>query len=253
MKGKAVLVAGATRGLGRAVAAAFAREGARVAICARHADALQETAGALRQQYGATVLPVVTDLLSTPSVQSLIGKVEAELGGLDVCVTNTAPPPRLARFEEIEGDDLWLQAFHEQFMAVMRLCRALLPLMRRAGGGRIVNMTSAAVKEYMPHHVLSSTMRMAVHGLAKHMAIELAPYNIRVNSVCQASIVTERFERLIAEGTVDRRQREATIPLGRLGRPEDLAAAVLFLASDASNFITGASLQVEGGQIRAML
>jgi 3-oxoacyl-[acyl-carrier protein] reductase len=259
LTGKAALVCAASKGLGRASALALAREGARVAICARHRDTLEEAAAGIRAATGADVVPIPADVSRREDVERLIAESAAALGGIDILVTNTGGPPS-ARFDSLSDED-WRQAVDSLLLSVVRLTRGVLPEMRRRGGGRIIHVTSVSVKQPIEGLVLSNAIRAAVTGLSKTLASELAGDGILVNCVAPGYTRTDRVVEL-AEATARRegvgpdvvQQRTASmIPLARLGDPEEFGRVVAFLASDAASYITGTTVQVDGGFTRAIL
>lgn len=258
LNGKVALVAASSQGLGKAVALEFARSGSKVVMCSRDQAAIEAAAGEARQT-GAEVLAQTCDLSDPAAPEALVRAAIDHFGRLDILVTNAGGPPA-GGFDRFADDGAWQTAFNLTLMSAVRLIRAALPEMRRQGGGAIVAMTSSSVKEPIPNLILSNVMRAGVTALAKTLAEELAPDQIRVNSVIPGRIATQRIEQLDRanaerEGVpVEqvRQQSIARIPYGRLGEPAEFANAVVFLASDAASYITGAALQVDGGQIRTL-
>jgi 3-oxoacyl-[acyl-carrier protein] reductase len=259
LSNKCAIVCAASKGLGRATALALARGGARVAICARSADPLRATAEAIRAATGATVLPIVADLSRAADVDALVEQAAAGLGGIDILVTNTGGP-KSGPFETLTDAD-WAAAIDSLVMSVVRLSRGVIPYMRQRGGGRIIHVTSVSVKQPIEGLVLSNALRAAVTGLARTLANELAPDRILVNCVAPGYTRTDRVVELAEasaarEGTTPeevQRRTEAKIPLGRMGEPEEFGEVVAFLASDRASYVTGTTVQVDGGFVRSLL
>lgn len=257
LAGKTAAVMAASEGLGRAAATALAREGAHVTLCARRAPQLNTTVAELRTAFPKVrVEGVVADVTRRDDVERFV-RTAAEVGQgtLDVLVTNSGgPPPK--QFEALEDED-WQRAFELLVLSNVRATRTALPFLRRRGGA-IVNITSTSVKQPLPSLILSNSLRLAVVGLAKTLATELASQGIRVNNVCPGSMDTERIrdvtrfeaERLGVPFEQAQATREREIPLGRWGRPEELGDVVAFLASPRASYLTGTTVSVDGGIVR---
>lgn len=252
LRGRRALVTAASKGLGFASARALAAEGCRLAISSGDAHHLAAAAKAL-QGDGHEVQAKVADLRDAEQCAELVEWAIRTLGGLDVLVNNTRGPI-FGRVAEL-GDKAWLDAFDLVLMSAVRLTRAALPALRRDGGGAIVNLTSIAAHQPVNNLVLSNAFRPAVVAMGKTLAKEAAP-EVRVNSILTGRFETDRIieenrdeaSRLGIDIEEVRARSFRNIPLGRYGRPDELAAAVVFLAGDGSSFITGATLAVDGGE-----
>ena len=256
---KIAVVGASSKGLGRAIALGLAQEGAKVTICARNSDALDATAADIRRQTGSEVLAVPTDVSQPAQVDALINAAISRFGGIDILVNN-AGGPRAGRFAELAAED-YQMAVQLNLMSTINLCRAVVPVMQARGGGRIINLTSVSVKQPVDGLMLSNMARTGVIGFAKTLATELAPDNILVNNVCPGIIFTDRIQQLATvraeeagitfEEALER--MTADIPLGRIGEPAEFANLVVFLASERASYITGTTIQVDGGMVKALL
>jgi 3-oxoacyl-[acyl-carrier protein] reductase len=259
LAGKVALVAASSRGLGRAVAEELAREGTSLVLCARGEAALQETATAIRGANGGKVEAVAADLGTAEGVTRVAETAMRAFGRVDVLVTNSGGPPA-GPFEH-HSADAWAEAVRQNLYSVVELTRAVLPGMKERRWGRIINVTSIAVKQPVDNLILSNSVRAAVTGFARTLANEVAPFGITVNNVMPGYTRTQRVDDLasrnaalkgtnpVAELAVWERQ----IPMGRLGEPREFAAMVAFLASERASYTTGASIAVDGGWIRTVL
>lgn len=253
------MVGGASKGLGYAVARALAGEGATVSIASRDATAIENAAAAISRDAGTSVHPFAADLSRADAIERWHASVATMFGGVDLLFANTGgPPPGGALAFD---DSQWQEAFELLLMSVIRIVRLVAPSMKSRGGGAILVGTSSSVKEPIPHLALSNVLRSAVTSLAKTLSLELAADRIRVNTLIPGRIETDRLRHL-DEVTAqrenvpleDHRARTmATVPLGRYGVPDEFGRAAAFLLSDAASYITGASLQVDGGLIHGML
>jgi len=256
---KIAVVGASSKGLGRAIAFGLAQEGAKVTICARNSAALEATAADIRNQTGTQVLAVPTDVSQPAQVENLINTVITHFGGIDILVNN-AGGPRAGRFDAL-GEQDYQDAVQLNLMGTINLCRAVVPTMRARGSGRIINLTSVSVKQPVDGLMLSNMARTGVIGFAKTLATELASDNILVNNVCPGIIFTDRIQQLAtvraeeAGITFDEALANMTadIPLGRIGDAEEFANLVVFLASERASYITGTTIQVDGGMVKGLL
>lgn len=255
LSGRVALVAASSRGLGRAIAEEFCSEGAKVSLCARGAEALERTRAELEVS-GARVIATPTDLSDGTSVQELVERTVREFGPIEILVTNTGGPP--AGSFESHDQSAWDQAVRENLDSVLHLCRAALPAMKKRRFGRILNVTSIAVKQPVDGLILSNAVRAAVTGFARSLANEVAPFGITVNNLLPGFTRTRRLEDLAttvggeagAQAAFD--GWNAQIPMGRVGEPKEFAALAAFLASDRASYITGTSIPVDGGWTRSL-
>lgn len=254
LKDKVALVLAASKGLGRASAFALSAEGAKVVICSRNADELKKTAAEIHKQTGNPVVSIQTDVSDGEQVIDLIKKTAETFGGIDILVNNGGGPP-FAHFETFD-DEAWQKAFNLTLLAFARTSRDVLPYMKKAGSGRIINIISGSVKAVLNNAVLSTAMRMGVVGMAKLMADELGPNGITVNNIAPGLILTDRVKEVLPKGVdVEQamKERDKTIPAGRIGKPEELGALVAFLASEQAAYISGTTIQIDGGASRGIL
>ena len=259
LDGKVAIVGGASKGLGRACAEGLAREGTRVAICSRDAELLGRTAAEISEETGSEVVPIPGDLSGLSGVKDLFRATVGHFGGVDIVVNNSGGPPPSSAQEA--DDEMWDSAIQLSLLFFARMCREAVPQMRERGGGRIINILTSTVKQPVPNLMLSSATRLAALGFAKTLADEVAAENILVNNVAPGYHLTDRMkvvveDRALASGLTDDdvlRDLESDIPMRRIGRPEELANLVVFLASDAASYITGTTIQVDGGLIRSTL
>lgn len=253
LKDQVAVVMASSRGLGRACAVGLAREGCHLAICSRHLHAIEETAKVIRDTTGARVLAAAVDVMNPGQVEEFAKRTEAEYGHVDILVNNGGGP-KPGRFDGLSEED-FRQATELLFHNVVRTTKLFLPLIRkREMGGRIITITSTSVHHTIDNLLLSNSLRAAVRGWAKTLSRELGPEGILVNCVAPGTIETERIRELMfasahQSGTsteAELEKRKKAIPLGRLGSPEEFAAAVVFLASRQASYISGTTLIVDG-------
>jgi len=258
LRGKVALVAAASQGLGRAAAFAFAREGCKVAICARNAATLEDTANAIRKETKADVVAIAADISRADGVKAFADGALRAFGGVDVLVPNAGGPPP-GGFETL-ADDQWAKGWELTFQSTVRLVRACLPSMRTRGGGAVVAILSMSVRQPIDNLVLSNSLRLGVVGALKTLAREVAKDRIRVNGVAPGWIATDRTIQLHRDRAERERRRiedvQAAvlqeIPMGRMGTAEEVADLIAFLASDRAAYITGVIAQIDGGLYRGI-
>lgn len=258
LRGRVAFVAAASRGLGHAIAHELAAEGCDIACCARSA-AIHDVAKDLAARHGVRAHGIVADVAVPAQVDAAAAGAIAALGRVDILVTNAGGPPP-GPFEQHSRDD-WKRAVELNLDSVVNLVRALLPGMKERRWGRILNVTSIAVKQPVDNLILSNAVRAAVTGFARSLANEVAPFNVTVNNMLPGYTRTERLDTLAAanakaKGTSKEEafaQWDRQIPMGRVGEPREFAALAAFLASERASYITGQSVAVDGGWIRSLL
>ena len=259
LRNKVAMVGGASKGLGYAVAHALASEGALVAIASRDDRAIHHAAETIARDTGSRVLPISADLSRPEAIDAWHASTTKAFGGVDCVFCNTGGPPTGSA---LSIDDAgWRAAFDLLLMSVVRTVRVVAPTLEQRGGGAILVGTSSSVKEPIANLALSNVMRAGVSALVKTLSLELAPLRIRVNNLIPGRIATDRLRELDeinarrAGISIDEQAQRAlaTVPLGRYGHPAEFGRAGAFLLSDAASYITGASVQVDGGMIRGTL
>jgi 3-oxoacyl-[acyl-carrier protein] reductase len=256
---KIAIVTASSRGIGRATAEILAAEGARITICARTAAAVTSAAEQIRGRTGADVLALEADVTRAEDIERIVARTVEAYGTVNILVNNAGGPPP-GTFDTL-GDSEWQAGFELTLLSVIRMTRAVLPHMRRAGGGAIVNLQSTSVKAPIDNLMLSNAIRTGVIGLAKSLSFELAKDGIRVNNVLPGAIMTDRQREMLALQSTRSgksveelvRLKEAAIPLGRLGEPEDLGNMIVFLVSERARYVTGVTVQVDGGMVRSLM
>ncbi len=258
LKGRVAIVAASSQGLGKAVAMVLAREGAKLAMCSRKADAIESAAEEIRRMTGAEVLVRAVDVTCPEAVRELVAETLRQFGRVDICVTNAGGPPSKSFAETTVAD--WAAAVDLNLQSVVHFAREVLPVMQKQHWGRLLTITSVAVKQPIDGLILSNSVRSAVSGLVKSLANEYGRDNVTVNNVCPGYTKTARLaelaERLahnegLASGQAGERWTKQ-IPLGRLADPEEFANVVAFLASERASYLTGASIAVDGGLVKGV-
>ncbi len=255
LKNRVAMIAAASKGLGRAIALSLAQEGARVSICARTAESLQPAREEIEQR-GASVLAVPCDVSKADDLKRWYETTVTQLGPVEILVTNTGGPPA-ATFLKLE-EEQWRSGIDSTLMNVIRLCNLVLPDMQKRKWGRIVHITSLVAKQPTELLTISSTLRAGLSGLTKTLADQVAKDGITMNAVLPGHFLTDRQRHLGEIRSKEQgitmeqymAQAAASVPMGRLGDPRELADVVTFLCSDRASYVTGASWQVDGGLIR---
>jgi 3-oxoacyl-[acyl-carrier protein] reductase len=260
LRGKVGIVCGASAGLGRAAASALAREGASIVVCSRDKKRITEAAaGILRTAAkGAEVVPMVADMSSAADIGRLVTATVKRFGRVDILVSNAGGPP-VAAFADL-SDEAWERGTQLTLMSTVRSIRAVIPYMKKQGWGRIVTITSIAARQPIDDLVISSSIRPGLLGLTKVLGNQYSAAGICINAVAPGFILTDRQKeigaaRAKAKGiTFEEYLKESAreIPLGRLGRPEELADVIAFLCSERSSYVTGTTITVDGGLARGI-
>ena len=244
IKNKTAFVAASSEGLGKSVALELAQEGVKVIICGRNKEKLDQAKKEIEKYTGQEVLAIAGDLSDTKDRERIIRQTLQVHNMVDILVTNSGGP-RAGKFEDFKEED-WDKTYHMLLSSAVGLINGFLPGMKAQGWGRIISITSMAVKQPINTLILSNAVRASVVGLIKTLANELGTHNITVNNVMPGYTVTARLGKLIKDNP-SFTPAKAEIPLGRFGKPEEFAAAVAFLASERASYISGVSLAVDGG------
>jgi 3-oxoacyl-[acyl-carrier protein] reductase len=259
LNGKIALIAASSKGLGYEIAKTLAQEGTKVSICARGKEALIEAKKSIEDETGQEVFAMVCDVTNENMVKDLVTKINESVGHVQILVNNSGGPPT-GTFIDIAQNE-WQNAIKLNLMSTIYLTRTVIHSMIKNNWGRIINLTSISVKQPIDGLILSNSVRLAVIGFAKTLSNEVAKYNVTVNNVCPGYMRTKRVEQLAKSRASSTNKKideifevwESQIPMGRLGHPKELANLVAFLASDKASYITGASIQVDGGMFKGSL
>ncbi|MBV9072310.1 MAG: SDR family oxidoreductase [Acidobacteria bacterium] len=254
LKNKVALLTGASEGIARAAAEAFAAEGVRLAICARNESKLRKAEQELMARHKVEVLARSLDVTDFAGVQAFAREVAERFGRIDICLANSGGPPA-KNFLSIELEE-WRKNVDLIFLSVVNLARSVIPYMQKSGGGRFLAITSTSVKGPIPELIMSNAIRPAVVGLLKSLSIDFGKDNITFNNVAPGYTATARLNELAgvralaANVSVDKIQEKWSeeIPLRRLARPEEVADAIVWLASDRASYVTGQTILVDGGR-----
>jgi len=258
LRGRVAMVAAASRGIGFAAARELAREGARVFICSRDAEHANEAARKIHDETGAEVTGVRADVTSEEDIAEFVARARTASGRIDICVTNAGGPPATG-FDQTDMD-MYRKAFELNALSAIGLARHVIPMMREQKWGRLINVTSISVKQPIDGLLLSNTVRAGLTGWAKTLSTEVAADGVTVNNVAPGYTLTERQDELATMRSRDSGKSKeemiagwaSQIPMRRLASAEEIAAAIAFLASERASYITGVTLQVDGGWVRGL-
>ena len=259
LKGRVAIIGGASKGLGRACAFSLAREGTDVAISSRSTEDLEATAQEIRSATGVQVLPVPADLSRLADIQNLFQKTVEHFGRLDVVVSNSGGPPEGRAVDTPE--ETWDRAIQVSLTFFIRMGREAVPHLKKQSWGRIINILASTVYQPIDNLVTSGVTRMGAVAFAKSLSDEVGRDNILVNNVAPGFLLTDRMRQLFETRSNETGElveqllqaRSSTIPLGRFGRPEELADLVTFLASEKNGYVTGTTILVDGGVVRSVM
>ncbi|HEX4424420.1 MAG TPA: SDR family oxidoreductase [Terriglobales bacterium] len=258
LKNRVAIVAASSQGIGRATAELFAAEGCRIAMCARNSQTLQSAADQIRKQSNTEVFAEALDVTDADAVHHFVEAVVAKFGSADICVTNAGGPP--AKGFLAATLDEWRKAVDLNLMSTVHFAREVIPHMQRNRWGRIVTITSITTRQPVADLVLSNSVRAAVMGLVKSLANEFGKDGILVNNVAPGYTATDRLKELakarsVASGKTEKEISEgwaADAPLKRIGEPQEVADAIVWLASDRASYITGQTILVDGGLYKGL-
>lgn len=259
LKNRSVIVAGSSKGIGRAAAELFAAEGAKVAMCSRDEKSVTAAGEEIRKKSGAEIFAKAVDVTDEAAVRKFVDEVAARFGGVDVCVTNAGGPP--AKLFKDTNSEEWRRAYEGNFMSIVYFAYAVLPLMQKKKWGRLITITSVSVKQPVPDLIYSNAVRAGAVGLVKSLSNQYGPEGITVNNVGPGYTATDRLKSLAATrakaaGITEEeffQKLTADTPLRRVGKPEEVASAILWLASEGAGYVTGQTILVDGGAYKGTM
>ena len=258
LKGKVAMVAGSSAGLGKAAALAFAAEGAHLALCARREKELEAVAAEARSRFGIEALTQTCDVGDPPAVRAFVEAAQARFGRVDICIPNAGGPPAKPFLETTLED--WEHTWQLNLRSAIVFCQAVLPQMQKQHWGRIITLTSYTVKQPVPELVLSNTIRAGMMGLVRSLAGQFGRDGITVNNVGPGFTATDRSRTLLETRAKNRNvsyeqvlgELEREIPIGRMAKPEEVAATIVWLASESAASTTGQTILVDGGSYKGL-
>lgn len=259
LTGKSVIIMAGSKGLGKATALEFAREGANVVIGSRNEEELQKTVAEIKEQTNnPNVSYQICDVTKVEDIKNLVAYAAQTNGGVDVLINNAGGPPA-GGFDQFT-DEQWQKAYELNLLSYIRAIREVLPFMREQGSGHILNFASSSIKQSLDNLLLSNTFRAGIVGLAKSLSQEFSKDNILINTLGPGRIATDRLAELdqmradkLGQSFEELKSAtEKSIPIGRYGRPDEFAKQAVFLCSGANTYVTGQTLLVDGGLVKAL-
>ncbi len=258
LKDKVAIVCASSQGLGKAAALGLAAEGANVVIIARHKKDLEEAAEEIKDKTGKEVFQLIADLNQVEDIHRVVEQTIDKFGTIHILVNNAGGPP-VGNFSGLT-DEMWQNGVNLTLMSLIRMSRKVIPHMIKNNWGRIINITSLTAKQPLDDLIISSTLRPGILGLAKILSNQYSKHGILINNVCPGFILTKRQEEIVRSrseaqniSTMEYMARHASeIPVGRYGKPEELANMIVFLASERSSYVTGTTISVDGGLVKGL-
>ncbi len=259
LKDKVAIVAASSKGLGKAAALGLAREGVKLTICSRSKEHIERTGDEISFQTETEVLSCQCDVSKTEDIKAVVSQTIEKYSKIDIMINNAGGPP-VGTFLDFSLEE-WQKAIELNLFSTISFCNEVIPFMKRQRWGRIVNIASISVKQPIDGLILSNTVRAGVIGLAKTMSTEFAPYNVLINNICPGRIFTDRIKSLANQRAKLENKSfdeaistmEKDIPIGRIGKPEELANLIVFLSSDRASYITGTTTLVDGGLAKGLM
>jgi len=256
IKGKTAIISASSKGLGKACAEELAAEGCNLTIFSRSLRNIKNTAQEIENKYHVKVLYLQADVSNLNDLKYVVKNTKKEFETIDILINNAGGPP-FGFFEDFKPKD-WQNALELNLLSIVNLTKEVIPSMKKQNWGRIINITSVAVKQPIDGLILSNTARTAVIGLTKTLSNEYAKYNILFNNVCPGRIMTDRIIDLankrakLTKNSFKKvlKNMESDIPIGRIGNPREFSSMVAFLASEKASYITGNTIQIDGGLVK---
>lgn len=258
IKNKVAVVTASSQGLGRAAAFSLAREGANLVICSRNEKAINETAKEITKETGVKIIPLAADVSKNVDIDRIIESAKKEFGTVHILVNNAGGPPT-GKITSV-SDAEWEKGINLTLMSMIRLTRTVLPMMEQQKWGRVVTIVSITAKQPVDELLISSTLRPGILGLSKVLANQYGKHGITINTICPGYVLTQRQEELSRSRSAERKmtmdeylaESAKNIPIGRLGKPEEIGDVIAFLASERASYINGANFLVDGGQAKGI-